>query len=341
MTGRPDTFMPFYIADYLGDTGHLSTLEHGAYLLLLFHYWRTGRALLDDPEHLRKIARMSATEWVTVSAPIRSLFRFAILDAQPVLVHKRMEEELAHAVSRYGRAKAASTAANKAKSAAAVRIAARSAHKAVPGPDTDTVTGSVTETVTQPQPQPHYEKEDESLRDSRPEVRVAASKPEAGALLPEKPVEFETPAFLRRGPPDPVAEPPATPPLPPAVPEAPAKVPAVIDPAWIEIPTASWDTKQESFPVPESKIEEWQASYPGVDVRQQLRAMRQWSFDNRAKRKTKTGMLKFINGWLAREQDNPKGERKNVESFGSAKNSRFLTGLASAARRFGDDGDKN
>ena len=42
MTGN--AYMPFYVGDYLGDTSHLSTIEHGAYMLLLMHYWCHGRA---------------------------------------------------------------------------------------------------------------------------------------------------------------------------------------------------------------------------------------------------------------------------------------------------------
>ncbi|MCC6641783.1 MAG: DUF1376 domain-containing protein [Deltaproteobacteria bacterium] len=86
-------YMPVYIGDYLGDTGHLSTLEHGAYLLLLFHYWRRGEPLPNDPERLRRIAGVSKPVWSKISQNLESFF---VAD-ETHWTHKRVEEELERA----------------------------------------------------------------------------------------------------------------------------------------------------------------------------------------------------------------------------------------------------
>lgn len=43
--------------------------------------------------------------------------------------------------------------------------------------------------------------------------------------------------------------------------------------------------------------------YPAVDVEQQLRSMRGWLVANPKNRKTKAGIMRFVNSWLAREQN--------------------------------------
>lgn len=85
-------WMPLYIADYLADTAHLSAAEHGAYLLLIMHYWRAGK-LPTDERQLQRIARMSAREWANSRDTLAAFF-----DAE--WRHRRIEIELAKSVSK-------------------------------------------------------------------------------------------------------------------------------------------------------------------------------------------------------------------------------------------------
>jgi uncharacterized protein YdaU (DUF1376 family) len=69
-----ETYMPLVIEKYHGDTQHLTTLQHGAYLLLLMAYWRTGTALPAEDDQLRTIARLDRSEWKKVKPVLRPLF---------------------------------------------------------------------------------------------------------------------------------------------------------------------------------------------------------------------------------------------------------------------------
>jgi uncharacterized protein YdaU (DUF1376 family) len=84
--------MPLYIADYLADTAHLTTAEHGAYLLLIMHYWR-NEGLPTDEDQLRRITRMSARAWAASRDNLRSLF-------SPEWRHTRVDHELAQAIEK-------------------------------------------------------------------------------------------------------------------------------------------------------------------------------------------------------------------------------------------------
>lgn len=57
------------------------------------------------------------------------------------------------------------------------------------------------------------------------------------------------------------------------------------------------------YPVYQPDVDKWAGLYPAVDVPAELRKMVGWCDANPKKRKTKGGVQRFINGWLAKEQD--------------------------------------
>jgi uncharacterized protein YdaU (DUF1376 family) len=73
MATKVDIWMPLSIGDYLADTSHLSTLEHGAYLLMLMHYWRKG-PLPNDPVKLANICKMTVDAWSIAQAVLKDFF---------------------------------------------------------------------------------------------------------------------------------------------------------------------------------------------------------------------------------------------------------------------------
>jgi uncharacterized protein YdaU (DUF1376 family) len=88
--------MPIYWGDYLRDTAHLSTAEHGAYMLLLAHYWTTGKPIPSDDERLRRITRMDKREWMQSRSALTAFFT---VDGD-TLRHKRVDEEILRAKER-------------------------------------------------------------------------------------------------------------------------------------------------------------------------------------------------------------------------------------------------
>jgi len=73
MESKTDIWMPLAIGDYLADTSHLDTTQHGAYLLLLMHYWRKG-PLPNDPAQLANICKLSRDAWSTNEAVLMQFF---------------------------------------------------------------------------------------------------------------------------------------------------------------------------------------------------------------------------------------------------------------------------
>ena len=108
---RANLWMPMYWGDYLRDTGHLNAQEHGAYLMLIAHYWSNGRPLPDDDATLAKIARVTLTVWKKIRPTIANFFEVEM----GMWMHKRIERELIEAGDRKDEA------VKKARAAAAAR----------------------------------------------------------------------------------------------------------------------------------------------------------------------------------------------------------------------------
>ena len=59
----------------------------------------------------------------------------------------------------------------------------------------------------------------------------------------------------------------------------------------------------DNFSISQDAADELCTLYPAVDVMQELRNMRGWLLANPRNRKTKTGIMRFVNAWLSREQN--------------------------------------
>lgn len=66
----------------------------------------------------------------------------------------------------------------------------------------------------------------------------------------------------------------------------------------------------------QAEYEEYERLYPAVDVKSEIAGMRAWCLSNPKNKKTKGGVKRFLNGWLAREQN--KSHRGRDKPTGSA-----------------------
>jgi uncharacterized protein YdaU (DUF1376 family) len=88
MTKAP--YMKLWHGDYLADTSHLSTIEHGAYLLLLMVMWRNGGTLPNDDVRLARYAKLRANQWTKMRSTILEFFE---IDGDTIR-HQRITKEL-------------------------------------------------------------------------------------------------------------------------------------------------------------------------------------------------------------------------------------------------------
>lgn len=106
MSERPDSYFQLFTGDYLRDTMHLTTRQHGAYMLLLMHYYGTMKPLPLNEETLRTICRLSEKEW-GVDGPVVLPFFTRENDGWH---QKRVDKEIISAGKRYDRAVKAAVA---------------------------------------------------------------------------------------------------------------------------------------------------------------------------------------------------------------------------------------
>jgi len=102
---KADIWMPFYVSDYLADTMHLSTEEHGAYLMLILHYWKSG-PIPDDDARLALITKMGDA-WSNASSTLKAFFK----QCNGMLIHSRIDKERQDAIDNKDRNQARARAA--------------------------------------------------------------------------------------------------------------------------------------------------------------------------------------------------------------------------------------
>lgn len=79
------------------------------------------------------------------------------------------------------------------------------------------------------------------------------------------------------------------------------------------------------------QVEQWSQLFPAVDVMQELRKMKSWLDSNPSRRKTKKGILRFVNGWLSKEQDKGRVEHsKPVKDNNNFERRRYSADLLAA-----------
>lgn len=83
---------------------------------------------------------------------------------------------------------------------------------------------------------------------------------------------------------------------------------AATEPAVVTLPLNTGP----DYPISQRLVDELAALYPSADVPSELRKMKGWLIARPAKRKTKTGIMRFVTNWLAREHDDAKTRTQGV-----------------------------
>lgn len=83
--------LPLFTDAYLGDTNHLTTIEHGAYLLLLISMWRSKECQLpNDDKLLARYCRLTPAQWKRLKPVIMPFFDVE----NGYIIQQRLRDEL-------------------------------------------------------------------------------------------------------------------------------------------------------------------------------------------------------------------------------------------------------
>jgi uncharacterized protein YdaU (DUF1376 family) len=115
----------FYTDDYLGNTMHLTTEEHGAYLLLMLTYYRTEKPLPGYDRALAGTARLPLDRWLIARVALEPFFK---ADGD-VWRHDRIEAEIAERHEKHTKS------SDRARHAALAKANKRSSEQAPSKPD--------------------------------------------------------------------------------------------------------------------------------------------------------------------------------------------------------------
>lgn len=90
MSAKSDTWMAFYVGDYVKNTLGLTTRQHGAYLLLILACWQGGGCVEGDEETLLAITKLNKREWEIDRFKVERFFTIA----DNLWTHDRVIKEL-------------------------------------------------------------------------------------------------------------------------------------------------------------------------------------------------------------------------------------------------------
>jgi hypothetical protein len=78
--------------------------------------------------------------------------------------------------------------------------------------------------------------------------------------------------------------------------------PSVTEPVFITIPLKD----NSDFKITDKILQEFKDSFPNQDIEQSIREIRLWNISNKAKRKTRNGIMHHISSWLERNHNKGK-----------------------------------